>query len=112
MRKMLWIGVVLIIVSFAMWSKDPLNDVVSFIMSGSIPRTTIELNFWQTIGIVAIFSVLFFATAKGVQFEMLDHKATDIRAEKAKQDFKTDNDPEYSTSKNNAVSAKRASEIF
>ena len=31
---------------------------------------------------------------------------------KAKQDFKADNDPEYSTSKNNAVSAKRASEIF
>lgn len=51
MRKMLWIGAVLLVVGFAMWSKDPLNDVVSFIMSGSIPKTNIELNFWQTLGL-------------------------------------------------------------
>ena len=94
MRKMLWIGAVLLVVGFAMWSKDPLNDVVSFIMSGSIPKTNIELNFWQTLGLVGA------------------RKAADITAEEAKRDFKERSDPESIATKKRSVIAASASESY
>lgn len=105
MRKMLWTGAVLLIVGFAMWSKDPLNDVVSFIMSGSIPRSDIVLNFWQTVGVVGVCSALIVAAGKAVQFEMLGRKAADIKEEQAKQEFKDQSDPEPTASKNHSVIA-------
>lgn len=112
MRKLLWAGVVLLIVSFAMWSKDPLNDVVSFIMSGSIPKTNIELGFWQTLGLVGVFSGFLYAASKALQFEMLARKAADITAEQAKQDFKEHSDPESVTPKKHSVIAASASESY
>ncbi len=112
MRKMLWIGAVLLVVGFAMWSKDPLNDVVSFIMSGSIPKANIELNFWQTLGLVGVFSGLLVAASKALQFEMLARKAADITAEEAKRDFKERSDPESIATKKRSVIAASASESY
>lgn len=110
MRKLLWTGVLLSIVSFAMWSKDPLNDVVSFIMSGSIPRTNINLNFWQTIGLTGILSGVLFAASKAIQFEMLARKASDITEERVKQEFKEHGDPQSVSGKNRSVIAASAPE--
>jgi len=75
MKKVFWAIVLVAIIGFMMWSKDPLNDVVNFIVAGSIPRTQLSLGFTASVGTMLGLTWLVVRGLKNLHTQMLAHTA-------------------------------------
>jgi hypothetical protein len=88
MKKLILAVLVSLIIGFMLLSNDPLNDIVNFLIAGSIPGTNLALGFWPTIGIAAL---LLFGVKKyfnHLNDELLQQTAKQITEETAKSEFK------------------------
>ena len=103
---MLWAGILIAIISFIVLSKDPLNDTVNFIIAGSIPGTHVSIGFWSVIGLA--LSILWFIHrgVKNTRLQMLEHTATQIKTERAKDEFKQTNSVESDKKRRSVIAAR------
>ena len=106
MKRWLWAGFLIAIISFMIWSKDPLNDVVNFIIGGSIPGTQVSIGFWSAIGLALFILLLIHRGIKNARLEMLEHTAKQIKAEQAQAEFKESSSPEFDSKRRSVIAAR------
>jgi uncharacterized membrane protein len=87
MKKLATALFVAAVVGFILWSHDPIDDTVNFIIGGSIPGTTYALGFWQTIGLIALLLLGLKRIVTSLRLQFLENTAKQINAEKIKQEF-------------------------
>lgn len=109
MKKATWVSVLTATVGFMVLSNDPLNDTVNFIIAGSIPGTNLSIGFWSTLLLAAILLWCVHLGFKKAKLQMLEHTATQIKAEQAKAEFEDSNKTQFNR-KNRSVIAARSSE--
>ena len=95
MRKLLWVVVVLAVISFVVWSKNPLDETVNFIIGGSVPGTKIVLGFWPTVGLIIAILWLIHRGIKNARLKMMEDVTKKDKAAKAKAEFKEQNSSEH-----------------
>lgn len=105
MKKALWASAVLAIIGFVTWSSDPLNDVANFIIAGSIPGTDTSIGLWSTLLLAAVLLLLVRLGFKHASLQMLEHTATQIKAEEAQAEFKSAHEGEFDRSKRSVIAA-------
>lgn len=79
--------VMVAIVGFVVWSHDPIDDTVNFIIGGSIPGTNLALGFWQTVLCIALLLWVIKRMIAKVRLQLLEQTASQIKAEKMKEEF-------------------------
>lgn len=94
------------IIGFIIWSKDPLNDVVNFVIGGTIPSTKHSIGFWSMILLSSVILFILNTILKGLKLQMLAHTAAQIKAEEAKKDFETSHNFEFDPSKRSVIAAR------
>lgn len=105
MRKVFWAVLLIAIVSFTIWSKDPLNDVVNFIIGGIIPKTNVSIGFWGTIAIATGVLYAVRRAIKNTRLQMLENTAKQIKAEELSSDFESKSAIEFDHSKRSVIAA-------
>ena len=106
MKKLLWSLVLIVIVSFAVWSKDPIYDTVNFIIGGTIPGTKLSIGFWSMLGIAGAILLVIRSGLQSLKLQMLAHTATEIKAGEAKKEFETSHNFEFDRSKRSVIAAR------
>lgn len=112
MKKLLWASIVVAIVSFVVWSSDPLNDSVNFIIAGSIPGTDLSIGLWSTLLLAVFLLWLVHLGFKKARLQMLEHTAKQIKSEEAKAEFKEAHDGEFDRSKRSVIAARSSESII
>lgn len=87
MKKVRVLLVISVIIAFAVWSHDPIDDAANFIVGGLVPGTDIALGFWHTAGVVFLLMWLLKRSVTALRLQLLEHTAKQITAEKVKQEF-------------------------
>ncbi len=88
MRRIVYTLVVVSgVTGFILWSQDPLNDTVNFIIGGTIPGTKNALGFWPMLGMIFVLLWLLARFIRNLKLQMLEHTAHQIVAEKARDEF-------------------------
>ncbi len=105
MKKVVWALVMASVISFLIWSKNPLDEVANFIIGGEVPGTKLVLSFWPSIGLATITLWLVKRWVKSLRVQMLSHTAQEINSEKAQAEFKEAHDSNEFNHKNRAVIA-------
>jgi len=86
MKKIVW-GIVLVsVISFVVFSSDPLNDVANFIIGGSIPGTNKSIGVWSTLLLVGILLWLVRLGFKRASLQVIEHQTKQTKAEKESTD--------------------------
>lgn len=111
MKKALWASVVLAIVSFAMWSKDPLNDVAIFIIAGTIPGTNFSFGFWSTLALAGILLWAVYRALKRQQQLMIEQHTKYNKIERAKKEFEQSHSIEFDRSQRSVIAARTETSI-
>lgn len=105
MKKLLLCGVLLAIVSFIVWSSDPLNDTVNFIIAGSVPGTDFSIGLWSTIALATALLWAVYRGFKRTQLQMLEQTAKQIKTEQAQNEFEGSHKTEFDRSKRSVIAA-------
>jgi hypothetical protein len=92
-RKFYMLIIASLVITFVLWSKNPIDDTMNFILGGTIPGTKTALGFWPMIGMITILIRLLVRFIGNLKLQMLEHTAKQIMTEKARDEF-TEN---YST---------------
>ncbi len=110
MKKIVWGSILVAIVSFIVWSKDPLNEAVNFIIAGSVPGTNISIGLWSTL-LLAVF--LLWVVSRGfkrTKLQMLEHTAHEIKKTQAETEFKETYSGDFDRSKRSVIAAPRSTD--
>lgn len=111
MKKLLWAGILASIVGFIVWSNDPLNDTVNFIIAGSIPRTDISIGFWSTILLALLLLWGVFKALKSLRMTMFEQYADQSTSSAAKKAFEDANKIEFDKSQRSVIAARNPDSI-
>ncbi len=106
MRKVLWVSVLMAIVGFIVWSKNPLDDTMNFIIGGSIPGTKHSIGFWSMLGVAGLILTIIHHAYKDLKLQMLAQTAKEIKAEEAKKEFQDSHNFEFDRSKRSVIAAR------
>lgn len=110
MKKIAWAAALAAIVSFIVWSGDPLNDTVNFIIAGSIPGTNVSIGLWSTLCLAVLLLWLVRLGYQKVKLQMLEQTAKQIKTEQAKNEFESSHKTEFDRSQRSVIAA-RSSEL-
>lgn len=88
MKKLLWTIVIISIASFIIWSTDPLDQTMNFIIGGAIPGTKIVLGFWPTLMIITGLIAFIIRAFKNAHLTMMEEVTKQSKTETAKAEFK------------------------
>lgn len=86
MKKVAWGIIVALIIGYLVLSSDPLNEVVNFIIAGSIPGTTVSIGFWSTMLLVGIFMIVIYRAVKNAQHKMIVSEVQKAKTSKAEDE--------------------------
>lgn len=75
------------VAGFMMWSNDPADDIIHFIIGGTIPGTKQALGFWPILLCIFTLVCLYIRFARNLRLQMLEHTAKQITAEKQRSEF-------------------------
>ena len=104
MKKFLLITIVTITTGFIILSNDPLNDIINFVIGGTIPGTKIALGFWPTIGILLILCIVLLKSISAVRLQILEHTANEIKSNNTQSKYnKTSDDYDQDIKLRNAI---------
>lgn len=112
MKKIVWGSILVVVVSFMVWSKDPLNETVNFIIAGNVPGTSISIGFWSTLLLAAIMLWLVTLGFKKAKLQMLEHTAKEIKKAEAEKEFQETNSGIFDRSKRSVISAPRTDTVL
>ncbi len=107
MKRILWGVTVFLVISFIVWSKNPIDDTVNFIIGGTIPGTKNSIGFWPMIGLATTTLVFIKKAFASLKFQMLAHTATEIKSEAAKKEFEEAHNYEFDRSKRSVIAARQ-----
>lgn len=106
MRKLLWAIVLSAVVGFIVWSKNPLDDTVNFIIGGSIPGSEISIGFWSMVGIILLIILIILKAIANLKLQMLEATSKQIKSEEAKKEFEDSNNFEFDRSQRSVIEAR------
>ena len=106
MKKFFWAMVLVAVICFCAWSKNPLDDAVNFIIGGSIPGTKASIGFWSTIAVAAFILIAIKSAFSSLKLQMLAHTAKEIKAEEAEKEFEDSNNFQFDRSKRSVIAAR------
>lgn len=107
MKKVVWFLAITLVVGFIILSNNPVDEIMNFIIGGSIPGTKIVLGFWPSLGLIALLLWLVRRAASRMRLQMMKRTTEEIKIENAKIDFQNTNNPEQKH-KNRSVIAARS----
>ncbi len=87
MRKLYILIILGLLIAYVTWSKNPIDDLMNFILGGTIPGTKTALGFWPMIGMIIVQLGLLVRFVGHLKLQMLEHTAKQITSEKARDDF-------------------------
>lgn len=106
MKKLLWASILIAVVSFIVWSNNPIDDTMNFIIGGTVPGTKHSIGFWSMIGFIGLILLAIRSAFRGLKLQMLAHTAREIKAEEAKKDFEASSNFEFDRSKRSVIAAR------
>jgi len=86
-RKLYFLIILGLLVTYVTWSKNPIDDTMNFILGGTIPGTKTALGFWPMIGMIIAMFGLLIRFVGHLKLQMLEHTAKQIKTEKALDKF-------------------------
>lgn len=87
MQKLYTALILGLFIGFILWSNNPIDDTMNFVVGGTIPGTKSSLGFWPMIGIITGLLWLLMRFTRHLKLQMLEHTAKQITAEKARDEF-------------------------
>lgn len=105
MRRTIWAGFLLAIISFVVWSKDPLNDIVNFIIAGSIPGTNLAIGLWSSLLIALVILLVIWRGIRRTRFQLLASTAEQIKAETIQTEFAEKNSSQFDKKHRSVIAA-------
>lgn len=113
MRKIVWASLIFAVIGFTVWSSDPLDDAVNFIIGGSIPGTTLALGLWPTLLIAIGITLVIRRGIRRARLQMLDSTAKQIKSEAIKNDFAEKNSGHtFDKSKRSVIAAPTSDPVM
>lgn len=115
MKKITWAIICAAIVWFIIWSKNPLDETMNFIIGGTIPGTKNSIGFWPMLGVVGLILIGVRKFFQNLKFQMLEHTAKQITKEKAIEEFEQTNSSDtiqFDRSKRSVIAAPSQSSII
>jgi hypothetical protein len=109
MRRIIWGGVFVAVISFVIFSNDPLNDVANFIIGGSIPGTNSSIGMWSTLGLVGFLLWVVTRGFKRTKFQMIEHHNANKADEK---DFESSYAGDFDPKERSVIAAPKAENSF
>lgn len=106
MKKILWGSILVAVISFMAWSKDPLNDTVNFIIAGNIPGTSISFGFWSTLFLAFGLLWIVLRSFKNQRQKMIEHHTAQNKTEQMKKEFEDSNKIEFDKTKRSVIAAR------
>lgn len=91
MKRAMWALVLVAIVSFVVWSSNPLDDTMNFIIGGSIPGTKASLGFWPMMGIIGLILFIIRRGIKNALASIIEETTKNNQSERAQAEFKDQN---------------------
>lgn len=91
MKRAVWALVLVAIVSFVVWSSNPLDDTMNFIVGGSIPGTKASLGFWPMMGVIGLVVLGIRRGIKNAQLRIIEESTKHNKNERAHAEFKDQN---------------------
>lgn len=112
MRRLVWGAVLVAILSFMVWSKNPIDDTMNFIIGGSIPHSTASLGFWPMMTLAAGILLLIRRSLKNTRMKMIEASTQHNKVEQAAVEFKEQNSGEtFDKSLRSVIAARSESTI-
>ena len=71
MKKIIWASIVSGVILFTVISKDPLNEAVNFLLTGTIPGTNLSIGFWSTMLVAVVALLLIYRGIKNAHHRMI-----------------------------------------
>lgn len=95
--KKLFVFLMMFVAGVLYWTKipQPLNALVSFIIGGDVPGTTIVLGFWPTVGFGVFCLYLLKRFVTHIRLQSLEYTSNQIRSEQEKRDFEKANQHDF-----------------
>lgn len=106
-KKIVWALVLVAIIGLMVWSNDPIDDTMNFIIGGSIPGTKLALGFWPTIGVIGTVLLLIHRGLRHTRLQMLENTAKQIKSENAKNEFRNQNSGEFDPKQRSVIAARK-----
>lgn len=107
MKRVAWAVVSAAIVGFIVWSKDPLNDTVNFIIAGSIPGTKLSIGLWSTLILAAILLWLVRLGFKAARLQMMEETTPQIKIKSTKVTLEEPKTIKFDHSKRSVIAAPK-----
>ncbi len=105
-KKLLWGVIVVAVIGFIVWSKNPLDDTVNFIIGGSVPNSDLSIGFWSMAGIILLILLVILKAISNLKLQMLAATAKQIKSEEAKKEFEDSNNFEFDRSQRSVIAAR------
>lgn len=106
MKKLVWVSILVAVISFVVWSNDPLNDAANFIIAGSIPGTSISIGFWSTLALASLLLWITYRGFKSQQHKIMEQQTKQNKTESAKKEFEDTHKVEFDRSQRSVIAAR------
>lgn len=111
MKKVRTIFFIMAIVGYVVWSHDPIDDTMNFIIGGIVPGTDIVLGFWHTVLMICLFGWAIKRTITAIRLQLLEHTAQQITKEKMKEEFSAQHAVTFDKNQRSVIAAPTNSSI-